>query len=78
MKKFLGLLAAVSVLIFASLLPISAAAETVQTCPVSGDQVKSNKFALNYQGKDYRFCCKGCVRKFNKNPSKYIAAENSL
>jgi YHS domain-containing protein len=25
-----------------------------------------------YDGRLIRFCCKGCVKSFNKNPEKYL------
>ena len=42
------------------------------SCPVSGDKV-SPKVSYVYQGKKYHFCCTGCIKKFQKNPEKYIA-----
>ena len=43
-----------------------------KTCPVSGDKV-SAKAAYIYQGKLYHCCCMGCVKKFQKDPEKFIA-----
>ena len=40
-------------------------------CPVSGDEVNP-KVNYEYQGKTYAFCCKDCLRKFKKNPEKYL------
>jgi YHS domain-containing protein len=25
-----------------------------------------------HQGQEFRFCCKGCIRKFKKDPDKYV------
>lgn len=53
------------------------AAEVVEVgnafCPVSGDKISGKHFA-EHQGKRYGFCCNQCMKKFNKNPEKYIAA----
>jgi|GEM_PF-652209 len=37
------------------------------------DNVDATKFVV-YQGKKYHFCCGGCVKKFNKDPEKYVKA----
>lgn len=42
-------------------------------CPVSGERVNPQASYV-HEGKRYLFCCKGCVKKFKKNPGKYIAA----
>lgn len=41
-------------------------------CPVSGQKANA-KVTTVYQGKEYAFCCKNCLAKFEKNPEKYIA-----
>lgn len=45
-------------------------------CPVSGRAV-NEKITAVYQGKEYAFCCKSCLAKFEKNPEKYIAKMES-
>lgn len=51
------------------------------TCVVSGDPLVAGEMGppIDYlyeeQGKDprlVRFCCKGCIRTFKKNPAKYL------
>ena len=44
------------------------------TCLVSGDSLGGMGETVDclYQGKLVRFCCKGCVKSFNKNPDKYL------
>lgn len=44
------------------------------TCLVSHDQLGGMDETVNalYDGKLIRFCCKGCVKSFNKNPDKYL------
>lgn len=77
MKKMFALLAAVSFLTLSSLPPVFAAPAAGQTCPVTGDVIKSDKFSAEYKGKTYYFCCKGCVKKFNKNPARFISENPS-
>ena len=43
----------------------------LQTCFVSGDRLDDPIDAL-YGERLLRFCCKGCLRSFNKNPAKYL------
>ena len=44
------------------------------TCPVSGDKLGGMGETIDtlYQGQLIRFCCKGCIKSFNKNPDKYL------
>ncbi|MEI7720517.1 MAG: hypothetical protein WCJ23_00875 [Verrucomicrobiota bacterium] len=44
------------------------------TCPVSGDKLGAMGETIDtlYQGQLIRFCCKGCIKSFNKNPDKYL------
>jgi YHS domain-containing protein len=61
--------------------PSASAAPSAQTssqavntvCPVSGDTVGDvgKPVYAQYQGKTIAFCCKDCLKKFNKNPEKY-------
>lgn len=41
-------------------------------CPITGDKVSPKAF-VDYEGKRYHFCCQNCVKKFKKNPEKYLA-----
>ena len=41
-------------------------------CPVSGEEIDS-KVTVAYNGETYAFCCKNCLKKFNKDPEKYIS-----
>jgi YHS domain-containing protein len=41
-------------------------------CPVMGEAVKAKVKTVEYQGKTIGFCCKGCIKKFNANPEKYM------
>ena len=44
-------------------------------CIVSGEKVSGKHFA-EFEGKRYGLCCPGCIKKFNKNPEKYVKAFN--
>ena len=41
-------------------------------CMVSGEKIDP-KITADYKGKTYAFCCKSCVKKFTKDPDKYVA-----
>lgn len=41
-------------------------------CPVMGNEVDPETITVEYNGKIIGFCCPGCVKKFNKEPDKYI------
>jgi len=54
-----------------------AASYPLKVCFVSGDRLDDPVDAL-YGDRLLRFCCKGCVRSFNKNPSKYLPKLDAL
>ena len=41
----------------------------LETCAVSGEGLGEMGGAITYEVK---FCCKGCLKKFIKNPKKYV------
>ena len=47
-------------------------------CVVSGDKLgqMGQPPALNYEGAEVRFCCKDCMKDFNKDPQKYLKRLN--
>lgn len=46
------------------------------SCPVSGEAIGEGQgVKFGYYGKDYTFCCDGCVAKFKKEPMNYIKEE---
>ncbi|HEY5123202.1 MAG TPA: YHS domain-containing protein [Ignavibacteria bacterium] len=52
--------------------------DSVKTCPVSGETVDGAEGApvtYTYLGKEYTFCCEGCVKKFKAEPMNYIKEE---
>lgn len=47
------------------------------TCPITGESVDP-KVYVEHDGQKVSFCCKGCVKKFQKDPNKYkVALANS-
>ena len=40
-------------------------------CIVSGEEL-DGKVLADYKGKTYSFCCKTCLKKFTKDPEKYV------
>ena len=46
----------------------------LKICVVSGDKLgeMGDPFVFEYQGREIKFCCKGCVKDFKKEPAKYI------
>ena len=46
---------------------------TLKTCPVSGDQLGSRgePVVKKYDGREVRFCCEGCVPKFEESKAEY-------
>jgi YHS domain-containing protein len=44
------------------------------TCPVSGEDLggMGDPVVYDYDGREIRFCCSGCIKKFEANPQKYI------
>jgi YHS domain-containing protein len=53
----------------------AAAKETVTpwntVCPVMGNEVDASVKTVEYDGKNYGFCCGGCDSKFQKDPARY-------
>jgi YHS domain-containing protein len=47
---------------------------TLKTCVVSGDKLgeMGDAFVYTYKDREIKFCCKGCLKDFNKDPQKYI------
>jgi YHS domain-containing protein len=45
------------------------------TCIVSGEKLgeMGNPVTIEYQGRQIGFCCESCVKKFRKDPSKYLS-----
>jgi hypothetical protein len=45
----------------------------LEACVVSNDKIDPQVPPLVYNGQEYRFCCRGCIKKFNREPDKYAA-----
>ena len=54
-----------------------AASYPLKVCFVSDDKLDDPVDTL-YGDRLLRFCCKGCVRSFNKNPSKFLPKLDAL
>jgi hypothetical protein len=46
----------------------------LNTCVVSGEVLGSmgQPIIIHHEGVEVRLCCKGCVKKFNADPVKYL------
>ena len=46
----------------------------LKTCVVSGEKLgeMGDPYVWEYEGREIKFCCKGCVKDFKKDPAKYI------
>lgn len=51
----------------------------LDTCIVSGEALGSMGDAVVkiHDGREVKFCCAGCIKKFDKDPAKYIAAADA-
>jgi YHS domain-containing protein len=82
MKAMRPLLAAILVASF--LVPVSGLAADkkseklkpypLKTCVVTGEKLgeMGDPFVYAYEGREIKFCCKGCLKDFKKEPAKYI------
>ena len=53
--------------------PVWALEAINKVCPVMPDHKANGKAFAEYKGKKYGFCCKSCIKKFNKDPEKSLA-----
>lgn len=46
----------------------------LDTCLVSGEKLGTmgKPYVFTYEGREIRFCCKGCMKDFKKDPAKYL------
>ena len=46
----------------------------LEKCIVSDEKLgeMGKPVTMTYKGQEMKFCCKDCVKKFNKDPEKYI------
>jgi YHS domain-containing protein len=47
---------------------------TLKTCVVSNEKLGAMgpPYVYKYKDREIKFCCKGCVKEFNKAPEKYL------
>lgn len=50
-------------------------AELNTVCPVSREEADP-EITYEYKGKTYALCCNNCLKKFKKDPEKYISKLN--
>ena len=63
-------LAALHAPVFADAVP------ALEKCVVNGDKFSEHRAVqtVTFNGRTIQVCCKGCVRKFNKDPEKFLKA----
>ena len=73
MKLFQFLLSLLALSLFSTVAP-AANSYSLSTCVVSGEALGSmgQPIIIHHEGVEVRFCCKGCVKKFNADPTKYL------
>ena len=56
----------------------TAKAYPLQTCIVTDNELGSmgDSISYNYNGQEVKFCCKPCIKKFKKDPEKYLKKLN--
>ena len=57
-----------------STMALAANSYPLSTCVVSGEALGSmgQPTIIHHEGVEVRLCCKGCVKKFNADPAKYL------
>ena len=71
---FVSLCAAASTAVAGDTNTVKLKPYTLKTCIVSGDKLgeMGDPFVYKYKDREIKFCCKGCLKDFNKDPQKYI------
>jgi YHS domain-containing protein len=46
----------------------------LETCVISGAKLDSmgGPYIHKHEGTEVRFCCRGCLPRFNRDPAKYL------
>jgi hypothetical protein len=67
-----------STLVLATGISLAAKSYRLKTCIVTDNALGSMGKVITkvYDGQEIKFCCKPCVRKFEKNPAKYLSKLN--
>lgn len=73
MKLFQVFLSLLALSVFSTVAP-AANSYPLSTCVVSGEALGSmgQPIIIHHEGVEVRLCCKGCVKKFNADPAKYL------
>lgn len=47
---------------------------TLDTCVVTGEKIGSmgDAIVVVREGREIKFCCRGCIKDFDKDPAKYL------
>jgi len=53
---------------------VKAKAYTLTTCIVTDEKLDAmgGAVTLVHEGQEVKFCCKGCIKDFNKDPAKFL------
>ncbi len=43
-----------------------------KVCPVMGDPLDADAYSFVYEGREFKFCCDGCMDDFEKDPAKFV------
>ena len=56
--------------------PAAATAYPFDSCIISGEPLGSMGEAIVqvHEGREVKFCCKGCIKSFKKDPAKHLAS----
>ncbi len=71
-KKFLALCILMLSIIAGFSGAVLAAEQHNTICPVMTGERTKDKFYVDWNGRKIYMCCRSCVRKFKKNPEKYL------
>ncbi len=44
----------------------------LKTCIVADDALDKDAVSFEYKGREYKLCCEGCRKDFDKEPAKYV------
>lgn len=76
-RNLMGMMAALALMTTMAPVTVMAAPAkpyTLKECIVSGNELGSmgKVVTKTHEGQEVKFCCKPCVKKFDKNPAKYL------
>lgn len=78
MKKLQSKFIVLAALVLTGGFALAATPYPLKTCLVTDNTLGSMGKVVTkvYDGRQIKFCCKPCVAKFEKNPSKYLSKLN--